>query len=111
MAKQFYYVVWNGRIPGIYTSWAECQDQIKGFPGAKFKKFKTRVLSEEAYAGDAKDYIQNKAKSLTLPIYSKIKPVSPSIAVDAACSGNPGQLEYRGVNIETETTQRIVSPN
>ncbi|KAJ2704204.1 hypothetical protein FB645_003438 [Coemansia sp. IMI 203386] len=36
-----YYAVRNGRRPGIYRSWAECQAQVSGFPRAKFKKFST----------------------------------------------------------------------
>lgn len=34
-----YYAVRNGYVPGVYTSWKECQDQINGFPGAKYRKF------------------------------------------------------------------------
>lgn len=40
MAK-FYYAVKNGRNPGIYNTWAECENEVKGFKEAKFKKFKT----------------------------------------------------------------------
>lgn len=34
-----YYAVRVGRTPDIYTSWAECQAQTKGFPKAIFKGF------------------------------------------------------------------------
>jgi ribonuclease HI len=34
-----YYAVKVGRTPGIYTSWSDCQIQIKGYPGAIFKSF------------------------------------------------------------------------
>jgi len=30
-----FYAVQAGRIPGIYNSYDECQNQIKGFKGAK----------------------------------------------------------------------------
>ncbi|MDR7870967.1 MAG: ribonuclease H family protein [Tissierellaceae bacterium] len=40
MAK-FYYAVKNGRNPGIYYTWAECESEVKGFAGAKYKKFST----------------------------------------------------------------------
>ncbi|VEU39873.1 unnamed protein product [Pseudo-nitzschia multistriata] len=36
-----FYAVASGRIPGIYTTWAECQTQVKGFSNAKFKSFGT----------------------------------------------------------------------
>ena len=26
-----FYVVWRGAEPGIYTSWADCERQVKGF--------------------------------------------------------------------------------
>lgn len=34
-----FYAVKQGRKPGVYSSWAECQEQINGFSGAKYKKF------------------------------------------------------------------------
>lgn len=36
-----YYAVKKGIEPGIYNSWEECSNQIDGFPGAEYKKFKT----------------------------------------------------------------------
>lgn len=40
MAK-FYYAVKSGKKPGVYETWAECQQQVIGFSGAKYKKFNT----------------------------------------------------------------------
>lgn len=40
MAK-FYYGVKSGRNPGIYNTWTECENEIKGYKGAEYKKFKT----------------------------------------------------------------------
>ena len=40
--KQKYYVVWKGVSPGVYTSWTDCQLQIKGYDGALFKSFDTK---------------------------------------------------------------------
>ena len=34
---------------------------------------------------------------------AKEEPVSPAIAVDAACSGNPGKMEYQGVFVDFGT--------
>ena len=34
-----YYGVKKGRKPGVYESWAECQEQVKGFSGAEYQKF------------------------------------------------------------------------
>lgn len=39
---KFYYGVKKGRNPGIYLSWNECEKEVKGFKGAKYKKFKNK---------------------------------------------------------------------
>jgi len=100
--KSKYYVVWHGQNPGIYNTWAECQLQIKGFPNAKYKSFKTKDEALEAFGGSALNHISEKRYS-----DSKPKPdflqfandiIKNSISVDAACSGNPGVMEYRAVD-------------
>ena len=97
--KQKYYVVWEGLAPGVYDSWTECQLQIKGYPNAKYKSFSSRKLAEDAYNGTS--YEENIVRHATKPIinYEKFRHdiIEDSIAVDAACSGNPGIMEYRGV--------------
>ena len=42
----YYYAVKNGKNPGIYSTWAECEKQVKGFPNAQFKKWKTKDEAE-----------------------------------------------------------------
>ena len=49
MAEKKWYVVWQGRQPGIYDSWDKAQKQISGFAGAKFRSFKSRALAEKAF--------------------------------------------------------------
>lgn len=39
--KKSHYVVKVGKNPGIYKTWAQCQEQVSGFPGAIFKGFET----------------------------------------------------------------------
>lgn len=97
--KQKYYVVWDGVNPGIYNSWSECQEQIKGYPNAKYKSFSSMELAEAAYHGsNYEDNIIKKGSSPKLdPSLFKHEIVQDSISVDAACSGNPGIMEYRGV--------------
>lgn len=102
MAKNKYYTVWAGHNIGVYDSWAECQLQIKGFPGAKFKGFETREEAEYALEHHYSEFVGQKTVSGT-PVKTVV-PDSPeiiqnSIAVDAACSGNPGKMEYRGVHV------------
>jgi ribonuclease HI len=103
MAKKRYYVVWNGLRPGIYSSWEECQAQIKGVKQALYKAFGTLAEAEQAYASSPRQYIgqgtkaESKKCAATMPASIKTN----ALAVDAACSGNPGMMEYRGVYIAT----------
>lgn len=39
MSKVYYYAVAVGRHPGVYSTWAECEREVKGYPNAKYKKF------------------------------------------------------------------------
>lgn len=39
MAKEAFYAVREGRIPGIYPNWPECLKQVDGYKGAIYKKF------------------------------------------------------------------------
>ncbi|EJC98408.1 uncharacterized protein FOMMEDRAFT_23654 [Fomitiporia mediterranea MF3/22] len=47
MAKAGFYAVAKGRVPGIYASWDDCEEQVKGFNGAKYKKFRTLREAEQ----------------------------------------------------------------
>ena len=101
MSKQKYYVVWKGRKPGIFTSWAETEKQVKGFAAAQFKSFDSLKEAEAAYQSE---YVTFKGKPASQGKWkvASIKPVLPSICVDAACSGSPGILEYRGVYTDSQ---------
>ena len=103
MKKQKFYVVWSGVTPGIYRTWTECQLQTKGYAGAKYKSFDTLQEAEEAFASSPAEYIRpagtpqapRQAAGPCLPPGLK----GQALAVDAACSGNPGKMEYRGVHL------------
>lgn len=99
--KRKYYVVWHGLEPGIYDTWPECQRQVKGFEGAVFKSFATRQEAEEAYRSPAADYVRPRRKAHPAPPADCVPPTFEAWAVDAACSGNPGPMEYRGVCLRT----------
>lgn len=103
MAKKRFYVVWNGLTPGIYKSWEECQEQIKGVKQALYKSFDTLEEAERAYCSSPRDYIGqgNKEKARTASEGYPAEIIQNALAVDAACSGNPGMMEYRGVYIGT----------
>jgi len=95
MVKCKFYVVWKGIEPGVYQTWAECKQQIDGYEGARYKSFDTQIQAIEAYRSDFRKYIGNKKLTASNKVSDSI--ILDSIAVDAACSGNPGKMEYRGV--------------
>lgn len=47
LKKMPYYAVARGRSVGIYNSWAECEAQVKGFSGARYKKFDTPQSAQD----------------------------------------------------------------
>lgn len=104
MAKK-YYTVWKGVNPGVYDSWTDCQLQIKNFKGALYKSFATREEAEVALNSPAHHYLHTSEKSgQTSHVAKKQLPENfdtNCLAVDAACSGNPGPMEYRGVYLLT----------
>jgi ribonuclease HI len=96
MSKQKYYVIWRGRNPGVYTSWAAAEEQVKGFAGAQYKAFGSREEADAAFRSEYDSY-KGKPSSLGKWRYAQRQPLLPSVCVDAACNGSPGLLEYRGV--------------
>ncbi|MCK4678431.1 MAG: ribonuclease H family protein [Bacteroidales bacterium] len=102
--KKKFYVVWKGREVGIFENWASCEKQIKGFTGAVYKAFPSREQAEAAFSGDSDDYLGPKAQRPELSpedLKKYGKPILNSLSVDAACSGNPGIMEYRGVDTKS----------
>lgn len=107
MAKgKKFYVVWKGKHPGIFESWADCKAQIEGFPGARYKSFPTFDQAKKAYNGNYSDHWgKGGGGKKELSPADRLKYGEPdmnSIAVDAASSGNPGRMEYRGVDTKTK---------
>lgn len=103
--KPKFYVVWRGRQTGVFTTWAACQAQIQGYRGAEYKSFSSRALAEEAFSGHYDDYVgsgSSQPKKKDKPLVSSSEMITPSLSVDAACSGNPGIMEFRGVDTETK---------
>lgn len=125
MAKSKFYVVWEGNQPGVYNSWAQCQRQIEGYSYAKYKSYSSLVEAEQALAdGWKKHWGQAKAKSGSKSKNGSLKEAGSatsdvfgdetidynSICVDVGTRGNPGPVEYKGVDTETEEVLFEVGP-
>ena len=97
MNKQKFYVVWKGNNPGVYQSWEKCQNEIKNVNGALFKSFSSLEEAKKAYDQGYEEYKQSLDYKNVLD-----GPELNSISVDAASSGNPGLMEYQGVDTNTK---------
>lgn len=62
-----YYVVRKGRKPGIYDTWPECQQQVNGYPNARYKSFTTLAEANRWFAGDDEKKSQSTVKQVLLP--------------------------------------------
>lgn len=124
MAKQRYYVVWEGRVPGVYDNWNDCEEQVTNFPGAKYKGFASAAEAAKAYRGGtedsspsdfgdilvaASDHRQQKTDNRQ-PTTQNPDIDQNAWAVDASCLGNPGIMEYRGVELKTGRVLFNVGP-
>ncbi len=101
--KSKYYVVWEGHQTGIFDTWEKCKKQVDGYVAAKYKSFESPEEAKKAFGSNVWNYL---GKTVKVPLSKEILkqfglPLIQAICVDAACSGNPGILEYRGVNMVT----------
>ncbi|MDM9631222.1 ribonuclease H1 domain-containing protein [Robiginitalea aurantiaca] len=102
--KKAYYTVWKGKNPGVYKGWQACKKEVEGFEGAKYMGFITRDEAEKAFNTSYEDSLKliAKKKKGSKELMKDIGPPNYlSISVDAASSGNPGIMEYQGVDTKT----------
>ena len=113
--KQKYYTVWKGRKTGVFETWAATEEQVKGFETAQYKSFESLKEAEDAFKGNYWQSVQKpqgssssgkQIKSSTLVGKYNVE----SISVDAACAGNPGKLEYQGVETGTKRVLFSMGP-
>jgi ribonuclease HI len=104
--KKKYYTVWKGHHVGVFESWDDCKAQIKDFQGAQYKSFSSFEAAKTALKGNYKDYIGKNKKFNSELSEAQLKKIGQpnynSISVDAASSGNPGKMEYRGVDTKSK---------
>lgn len=106
-----WYVVWVGHVPGVYATWEQCVQQTRGFSGAKFRAFPSQTEAEQAYREGHMLHWGVKridAPTPTRPSMTRASSeedtqtwIIDSISVDVGTHGNPGKVEYRGVETAT----------
>ncbi|MCL2328023.1 MAG: ribonuclease H family protein [Bacteroidetes bacterium] len=100
------YVVWKGFQTGIFDNWNSCKEAITGYQNAVYKSFASLTEAQQAFAD--KNYMAQKFARPSAVPQGNFN--SESIAVDAACSGNPGDMEYRGVYVKNNQELFRVGP-
>ncbi|MFC0211238.1 ribonuclease H [Paenibacillus chartarius] len=102
-AKSKYYVVWVGKQTGIFRTWPECQEQVKGIQDAKYKSYESLAEAEAALAAGWQKSLRlsAKAKAAAAAGGGEANFNPDSLSVDVGCSGNPGIVEYKGVDTQT----------
>ncbi|TVY01406.1 ribonuclease H [Cohnella terricola] len=113
MAKQKYYVVWVGRTPGVYSDWAKCKEQIDKYDEAKYKSYESKTAADQAYREGWKKHWGSgkKAASAKAGVDTISADVDyDSISVDVGTRGNPGPVEYKGVDTKTGEVLFAVGP-
>ena len=100
MGAKKYYVIWKGKETGVFSSWDKVKKLVQGVEGAKYKSFGSKAEANIAIKKKNSDYKGYNSKKTALSDADKARfgmPIKNSLTVDAACSGNPGKMEYRGV--------------
>jgi len=101
-SKQKFYVVWEGRTPGLFHSWEECRKSVEGFKDAKYKSFETEQQASKAMTESYIKHIVKTKKPAKRILTGEGGAIERSICVDAACSVQKQIMEYRGVFCKTE---------
>lgn len=118
-----FYTVFKGRNPGVYDDWGDAQEQIEGYSNPVYKSFNTAAEASDAYrrftakedSADLGRFLANassrKLPKAGQPDYMTLPEVDlDAWAVDASCLGNPGKMEYQGVELMTGRTLFRIGP-
>ena len=104
MAKKFY-AVKRGRKTGLFTVWAECAAQVKGFQGAVYKGFMTEEEARAWLGGaDARTEQPRAAAEMAAPSAPDADYI---IHTDGSCLRNPGGAGGWAAVIETVATGAV----
>ena len=98
--KKNFYVVWRGKKPGIYLTWAECEALTRGVSDARYKSFPTLEAAESAFGEGPDGHWGTGKPSRTLSEAERAsfgRPTRESLCVDAAWNAQSKVMEYRGV--------------
>lgn len=103
-----YYAVLKGRTRGIYTNWADCEKQVKGFKGAVYKSYKTREEADDALlTEDIADLFDQQKTPYKTTSGRTNRPTGHYICCDAAYSHSTKVMEYRVVEVKDKLQTEV----
>ncbi len=102
--KPKFYVVWQGRKPGVYDSWDDAKAQTDGFAKPLFKAFDTKAAALKAFGEKPHQHVGQGPKPA--PKQGRVaglagRPIQDSLVVDAAWNTATGDMEYQGIHLAT----------
>lgn len=111
--KPKFYVVWQGRKPGVYDSWDEAKVQTDGFAKPLFKSFDSKPAALKAFSEKPHLHVGQTTK----PVGKQGKldglvgsPIQDSLVVDAAWNTATGDMEYQGIYFATRQRLFLKGP-
>ena len=101
-SEKKYYVVRKWKKIWIFDSRDECKESVNEFSGSKYKWFSSKQDAEVALNEWWEKYYEVKNSKKKVEVKNEDIPFfAESIAVDAACAGNPWEMEYRWIDLQT----------
>ncbi|CAG8952505.1 hypothetical protein HYFRA_00009608 [Hymenoscyphus fraxineus] len=96
------YVVFQGRVPGIYDDWTQCEAQVNGHSGSVFQGYHTR---EEAVA-DWRDFQEEEARGTKRTLEETI-----DLTTNSSASADQTEKKQRTVaNIDDPSSKDAEAP-
>ena len=93
-----YYAVANGRTIGVFSTWAECNQSVKGYKNAAYKKFDTKQEADDFVSAAAGGMVEAPAPT---NINLNLGDFQPDYYVytDGACSKNGTRNASAGIGV------------
>ncbi|GAB3221975.1 ribonuclease H family protein [Spirosoma arcticum] len=111
--KPKFYVVWQGRKPGVYDNWDDAKAQTDGFAKPLFKSFDSKPAALKAFQDKPHAHVGQGTK----PVAKQGKlaglvgnPIQDSLVVDAAWNTATGDMEYQGIYLATKQKLFLKGP-
>ncbi len=105
MAKKKFYAVAAGNRTGIFQTWPECETQVKGVAGARYKSFDSREEAEKWLAdGGVYEKKPKTVKTAADAVTPEHKSISGKLLVytDGSSLNNPGPGGWAVVILESD---------